>query len=449
MSPKAVKKRFTKTSQKYPWLLQKSTSSGILAFCSTCLQNKAVAIGMKGANKIMRWVENGVPLKNRWYLVDRHANTLIHKACKDALNNREQLHHQLGLATENKKRLDDTLTRDMLVVVYHNLIMGHSYVAFESQMNRMLPNMISTKDVFSRIDRNVHRKTAAAAVDTFFVVFMDFLCWYFKSPNTATGRHRHFHISADKVTVDRTSRQVINIRFVDADGSPVVTNLSVDVIRNRASETDTAEGVTHESDAIGCLEHISDALASVLGLSPQLISTMCFSMGSDKEAVYSGLQSGVAARWRDKFNNNAFLHLLDRPHKVELLFDSVLRSSQFPWAKQFLEIDIDKIVGAIGRSSKLMRLARRIDASFTALRRPVETRFVEYTVSSIGSIIKQFGQIAMTIENDERHDSDPAKLNALEALCNIEFIPTALVLVYLLEIAKKVSKAGQKATYSL
>ena len=450
VSPKAIKARSISVSKKHSWLLQRNTTSGTRGFCSTCMQNKALALSMKGANKVLHWVESGVSLKNRWYLVERHANTAIHKMCTDAHSNREQLQHQFALATEKKNRLDDTLTRDMLVVVYHNLLMGHSHVAFQSQMNRMLPNMISTKDVFRHVDRNVHRKTAAAAVDTFFVVFKDFLCRYFKSPNTSSGRHRHFHISADKVTVDRTSRQVINIRFVDADGSPVVTNLSVDVIRNRASEADTVEGVTHESDAVGCLEHISDTLTSILGgLSPKLISTMCFSMSSDKEAVYSGLQAGVAARWRDKFHNDALLHLLDRPHKIELLFDSVLKSNQFPWAKQFLEIDIDKVVGAIGRSSKLMRLARRIDASFTALRRPVETRFVEYTVSSIASIIKQFGQIVMTIENDERQDSDPAKLCALEALCNIDFIPTALVLIYLLEIAKKVSKAGQKATYSL
>ncbi|XP_043192867.1 uncharacterized protein LOC122365592 isoform X3 [Amphibalanus amphitrite] len=451
ISPGAAKARSADTAKQFPWLLTRGTGSEELGFCSTCIANKATVSAMRGQHKALRWTTEGVSLKkNRLEIIARHAATAVHKACMQVPEERDRIQSLFGLQCEKHKRLDDNLTRDMLMAAYHNLLLGHSYAAFESLMNRLFSNMMSTKETFSHIDWNTSRKAAASAIDVIYEVLRKSHCSFLKSVNPTTGRLRHFHISADKVTAERTSRQVVNIRFIDVDGAPKVTNLSVDVIRNRASEADAAEGVTHESDAVGCLEHICDVLTkSVLDLSPRSVGTMCFSMSSDKEAVYAGQQSGVAVRWRERFNNNAFLHLLDRAHKVELWTDSVFRKDEFQWARVFIRSNVDKVVGAINRSSKLMRLARRIDPTFTVLYRNVDTRFIEYTVLAINSIIKQYGNVVMTIENDGRRDNDPDKLQALDVLCDIDFIPTALVLLYVLDIVKKVSKAAQKATYSL
>ena len=59
---------------------------------------------------------------------------------------RDKIQSLFGVQCERHKQLDDNLTKDMLMAAYHNLLLGHSYAAFDSLMNRFFSNMMSTKD---------------------------------------------------------------------------------------------------------------------------------------------------------------------------------------------------------------------------------------------------------------------------------------------------------------
>ena len=224
----------------------------------------------------------------------------------------------------------------------------------------------------------------------------------------------------------------------------------MDVIRNRASDENRARNISHESDAVSCLEHVIEALTgNVLQIPKERLRTMCMSLSTDKETVYAGTESGVAVRWRDRLGNHAFIHQVDRAHKVEKLFEDVLEQSDMRWAVEFIE-GIDSILDT-DQSTKSMRVARSIDESFRTLKRHIKTRFIQYSVQSMESVINQYATLVMTIENilAANSDLDPVRLNQLKVLGDFNLIPTGLVLIHTFGLGVRISKASQGDAYTL
>ena len=226
-------------------------------------------------------------------------------------------------------------------VAYHNMVLVNSYSGFQATMNQLLPHLESVS-VYAEIQRNIHQKTAAQAIDVFHDLFVTWFREYLNSPSPVTGRLRHFHLSADKGTVGNLTRQIVNIRYIESNGAPVISNLSLDVIRHHE---DADEPGRHETDAIGCFAHIRRSLEKVLALNTDTIASRCMPFSSDNEAVYSGEKTGLAVRWKSHFNNQAFLHLLDRAHKIEALYRFVInQTGPFQWAYMLLHNSIKQIV---------------------------------------------------------------------------------------------------------
>ena len=236
----------------YPWFTSKEGEDGQggpLGFCQTCTRFAHLIACERGGNRVMNWTR-GISLKvNMKAKVRGHDASLLHRKYAD-----DQETHIQSLPTvlQTWKDKNNALTRDMLRVAYHNMVLGNSYSGFQATMTQLLPHLESVS-VYAEIQRNIHQKTAAQAVDVFHDLFVTWFREYLNSPSPVTGRLRHFHLSADKGTVGNLTRQIVNIRYIDSNGAPVISNLSVDVIRHHE---DADEPGRHETDAIGCFAHI-------------------------------------------------------------------------------------------------------------------------------------------------------------------------------------------------
>ena len=83
------------------------------------------------------------------------------------------------------------------------------------------------------------------------------------------------------------------------------------------------------------------------------------------------------------------------------------------WAVEFIEgiysiLDNDQ-------STKSMRVARAMDELFRTLKRHIKTRFMQYPVLSMESVINKYATLVMTIENilAAKSDLDLVRLNQL------------------------------------
>ena len=435
--------------KEYQWLSTKEGGEdGPFGFCHTCSRFAHLIASERGGNRVLKWTQGqGVSLKvNMKAKVRSHDSSALHQKYADE---NESHSKSLPSVLQIWQEKNDALTRDMLRVAYHSMMLGMSYAGFQATMTQLLPNLEMVSS-YAEIQRNVHQKTAAQAVDIFYELFVVWLREHLHSSNPVTGRPRHFHLSADKGTVGNITRQIVNIRYIDTTGVPVVTNLSVDVIRNY---TDDDEPGRHETDAIGCFNHIKQSLKKVLDLEDEEVGRRCMSFSSDNEAVYSGEKSGLAVRWRGHFKNSAFLHLLDRAHKVEALFRLVInQSGSFSWAYTLLHSTIKQIVDTM--TSKTMRLAREIDASFTQLHRMIATRFIAFSVRALDSIILQYNAIVYVLENKCSDDSVPNDKRLLcrtllKVILDEEFILSALILAHTLQLGADVSLISQKDNFSI
>ena len=204
----------------------------------------------------MNWTR-GISLKvNMKAKVCGHDTSLLHRKYAD---DHETHIQSLPTALQAWKDKNNALTRDMLRVAYHSMVLGNSYSGY------------------AEIQRNIHQKTAAQAVDVFHDLFVTWFREYLNSPSPVTGRLRHFHLSADKGKVGNLTRQIVNIRYIDSNGAPVISNLSVDVIRHHEHADEPGR---HETDAIGCFAHIRRSLEKVLALNTdtKLLPDACHSV---------------------------------------------------------------------------------------------------------------------------------------------------------------------------
>ena len=177
------------------------------------------------------------------------------------------------------------------------------------------------------------------------------------------------------------------------------------------------------------------------------------SFSSDNEAVYSGDKAGLAVRWKSHFDNHAFLHLLDRAHKIEALHRYVINhTGPFQWAYSLLHCTIKQVVDTM--TSKTMCSARQIDAEFTQLHRMVATRFIAFSVRALDSKLNQYGAIVSVLEDKHSDSSTPNDkklmcLNTLKVLLDEKFILSALILSRTLELGAHVSLQSQADNYSI
>ena len=348
----SIPERTTRISleNEYPWFIVKDGGEdGPLGYCHTCIRFAHLIASERGGNRVISWTR-GVSLKrNIKDKVRGHDASSLHRKYAD-----DQETHLQSLPTAMQAWQDknDALTRDMLRIAYHNMIVGNSYIGFQKTMTQLMPHLEMAR-AYGEVQRNVHQKTAAQAVDVFHDLFVMWLREHMHSPSPVTGRARHFHLSADKGTVGNMTRQIVNIRYIDSDGAPVISNLSVDVIRNYGDDDEPGR---HETDAVGCFAHIRRSLKDILGFKDDEVASRCMSFSSDNEAVYSGDKAGLAVRWKSHFDNHAFLHLLDRAHKIEALYRFVInQTGPFLWAHSLLHCTIKQVVDTM--TSKTMRCA--------------------------------------------------------------------------------------------
>ncbi|KAF0302266.1 Transient receptor potential cation channel trpm [Amphibalanus amphitrite] len=269
----------------------------------------------------------------------------------------------------------------------------------------------------------------------------------------------------DKVTVAGVTRQVVNMRLLDADASTVVVHGTTAVIRSypdpvplytatlpprlRDSVTDC-----NETNGRGVLSHATDFLKNDMGLTLDEIGRMALSACSDCEAVYVGPDSGFGRIWKELHGNSGFMHLGDRPHRLESLLQRVKGHESCVWLDDFF-CRLRKVITVFTASPKMTRqtarAAKDLDLMYVAFQRLIDTRFVAYSVEAIERLLTNRAVATAVLENSIASGSVDRDLavSALSALQDPRFLLDALAVLDFMRPAVALSKAGQSATYSV
>ncbi|KAF0301936.1 hypothetical protein FJT64_025941 [Amphibalanus amphitrite] len=269
----------------------------------------------------------------------------------------------------------------------------------------------------------------------------------------------------DKVTVAGVTRQVVNMRLLDADASTVVVHGTTAVIRSypdpvplytatlpprlRDSVTDC-----NETNGRGVLSHATDFLKNDMGLTLDEIGRMALSASSDCEAVYVGPDSGFGRIWKELHGNSGFMHLGDRPHRLESLLQRVKGHESCVWLDDFF-CRLRKVITVFTASPKMTRqtarAAKDLDLMYVAFQRLIDTRFVAYSVEAIERLLTNRAVATAVLENSIASGSVDRDLavSALSALQDPRFLLDALAVLDFMRPAVALSKAGQSATYSV
>ena len=187
-------------------------------------------------------------------------------------------------ATSNMTAKANDMTAKNMTIVYNGVLRAHSY-ADHSHQHLLL-------DSLGINIGNQHQtgRGAAQSVDVIYDTFRDEVSRHLKTPNPATGRPRHIHLTMDKFTEGGNQRQAVNLRALDTDGSPVVVHGTTGVIRQHDdpvpdyTATQTRTGPTtdrHEAVGRGVTCHVVDCLTKDLGLTEDELKTQVTSSSSD------------------------------------------------------------------------------------------------------------------------------------------------------------------------
>ena len=368
------------------WLIIERTDVGNMARCSICTK-----FGKSGGGKKAElWISSPVCLgRHRRQKLTTHHNSDRHREATELQRATKDV-PTIEQATSAMTTKAKEMTAKNMTVVYNGILRGHSY-ADHSHQHLLL-------DTLGCNVGNQHHtgRAAAQTVDVIYDTFRDEVSRHLKTPNPATGRPRHIHLSMDKFTEGGNQRQAVNLRTLDSDGSPVVVHGTTGVIRNyddpvpRYTATQTRKGTTrdrHEADGRGVACHVADCLTKDLKLTESDIKIQVTCSSSDCEAVYSGARNGFRRIWREMFNPG-HVHLDDRDHRLETLLAKVRREGT--WMDGYLE-RLHQVIGLFQGSGLLKRQIRRaaaqLDEVSLSLQRLVETRFVEYLVVAVTKVL--------------------------------------------------------------
>ena len=289
-------------------------------------------------------------------------------------------------------------------------------------------------------NRHLTDMAMASATDCIYNVQLRSLVKFINSPNPATGRLRHCHLSIDKVTVEHVTRQVVNLRILDLNGEPVCINGNQSVISRHddplpeytlsLGDTPVAD---HTSDARGVFCHVTDFLKKELKMSDKAISEVITSSSSDCEAVYTGGIQGLQRLWKEKFNV-AHLHFADRAHKIESMIGKIRKETDMKWLDDILS-KLDKMISKICQSPKQHRNLRHAailsDSLLKSMKRLVETRFIRYMVGSIDAVLTN-AYILELMWQDQAAEGDNEIRGHLKNLVSPLFLADVLVSLHLL-----------------
>ena len=179
-----------------------------------------------GVKKSELWVSVPVCLgRHKRQKLTTHHNSERHRRATDLQRTAKQIPTiEQATATMTTKAKD--MTAKNVTVVYNGVVRGHSY-ADNSHQHLLL-------DTLGCNTGNQHQtgRAAAQTVDIIYDTFRDEVTRHLKTPNPATGRPRHIHLSMNKFTEGGNQRQAVNLRALDSDGSPVVVHGTTGVIRH-------------------------------------------------------------------------------------------------------------------------------------------------------------------------------------------------------------------------
>ena len=100
-----------------------------------------------------------------------HDSSALHQKYADENENHSK---SLPSVLQTWQDKNDALTRDMLRVAYHCMMLGISYPGFQATMTQLLPHLEMVSS-YAEIQRNIHQKTAAQAVGVFYELFVSWL----------------------------------------------------------------------------------------------------------------------------------------------------------------------------------------------------------------------------------------------------------------------------------
>ena len=338
-----------RNGDEFEWLVIDKSGTPELAKCSTCTK-----FGGKAGAKSELWVTKGVVLgRYRRQKLLKHAQSQRHREAAE-LQAATKSTPSIDTVTQATTKKATKLTEQNMTIAYHGVLRSHSYE--DHAQEHLLLNTLG----FDVGNQHQTGRAAAQAVDTIYEVFTDEVARHLDTPNPATGRRRHIHLSLDKFTESKNQRQAVNLRVLDTDGCPVVVHGTTGAIRTYddpvpeyTAQTTSSSSQTHQADGRGVTCHAAGCLKEDLKLTDQNISVQVTSSSTDCEAVYAGKSNGFRRIWQERFNAG-LIHLDDRDHRLETLLAKAMKGDDMAWMEGYIE-DLRQVIGLF-LGSPLLRL---------------------------------------------------------------------------------------------
>ena len=430
--------RLSEWQTKHPWLLVtlRMGDGPPVGKCHLCTRHAHAIEGQhfRGWHQSRVWVDAGVLLESQRQAeqIESHVKSQAHQFAENAEKARtmnRSLQDSFGSSMAKAKKT----TQNFLLQVYSSTLLHHPFTHLPLQQYAMHAQGIEIGN------RHQTDKAAAHAVDVIYETMVDALGDFFRSPNPATGRPRHAHLSADKMTYSHLQRQVKNIRLCDKNGRAIKVNLDNSIIAATAdplpeyskSLGDEEKGDNY-SNGTGVFQNARLALQSLLKLSDKAIGVAFQSFSSDREAVYSGKHRGLQKLWRLFFKNPSFVFNPDRCHRFESMMDEIMEL--LSWIRQMF----DTIASFVDRffSAKRRILARRMafikNDEWKALRKSSDCRFIFWSVLAMDRLLFDFS-VLVELWTQESNHGDVEADGLLRKLLDPVFIPVVLIVADILE----------------
>ena len=437
----------------YPWLQVKlrTPPNDPVGACSLCQRHSTQIRQHRGYSAMQNWLDCSVLLdsNHRARKVLQHEQSDCHKLCKSAEEQRKK--NAILFSSQVNQRKESEVTERFLLRCY-GLLQCH--VPYNRYPFMTYLHHLQEVDVGNR---DLTDMAMASATDCIYNVQLRSLVKFINSPNPATGRLRHCHLSFDKVTVEHVTRQVVNLRILDLNGEPVCINGNQSVISRHddplpeymlsLGDTPVAD---HTSDARGVFCHVTDFLKKELKMSDKAISEIITSSSSDCEAVYTGGIQGLQRLWKEKFNV-AHLHFADRAHKIESMIGKIRTETDMKWLDDIL-LKLYKMISKICQSPKQHRNLRHAailsDSLLKSMKKLVETRFIRYMVRSIDAVLTN-AYILELMWQDQAAEGENEIRGHLKNLVSPLFLPTLLILADVFSQSAFASETAQSDIYPL
>ena len=204
----------------YSWLQVKlqTPPNDPVGACSLCQRHSTQIRQHRGYSAMQNWLDCSVLLdsNHRAHKVLQHEQSDCHKLCKSAEEQRKK--NAILFSSQVSQRKESEVTERFLLRCY-GLLQCH--VPYNRYPFMTYLHHLQGVDVGNR---HLTDMAMASATDCIYNVQLRSLVKFINSPNPATGRLRHCHLSFDKVTVEHVTRQVVNLRILDLNGEPVCIN---------------------------------------------------------------------------------------------------------------------------------------------------------------------------------------------------------------------------------